>query len=153
MLQIISQRSRIIHRNSLKLHFDARKTLNSRQHRTYFCVQLNLNTSRTFYKLSNEKHLRKQYFSEKMSEESKSEGEKRKLENGETAKSSPAAKKGKEEDFLLRIAESRSEVCQSVAEFKFNKKRVRVLSKAKDFPDESKGVVYWMSRDQRVQGT
>jgi len=43
-------------------------------------------------------------------------------------------------------------VCASVAEFKFNKKRVRVLTKCKDFADDSDGVVYWMSRDQRVQG-
>ncbi|KAK3096008.1 hypothetical protein FSP39_021888 [Pinctada imbricata] len=56
-----------------------------------------------------------------------------------------------DEDFISKIASGRKNVCSSVAEFKFNKKRVRVLSKAKDFPDDSKGVVYWMSRDQRVQ--
>ena len=85
---------------------------------------------------------------------SKSGGEKRKLENGEAGSTSEGsdAKKAKDEDFLTRIAESRSDVCKSVAEFKFNKKRVRVLSKAQDFPDDSHGVVYWMSRDQRLQG-
>ena len=87
---------------------------------------------------------------------SESKSEKRKLENGEgdsaIKDSGSESKKPKEEDFLTKIALSRTDVCQSVAEFKFNKKRVRVLSKAQDFPDNSEGVVYWMSRDQRVQG-
>jgi len=39
-----------------------------------------------------------------------------------------------------------------VADFKFNKKRVRMLSKATEVPETSAGIVYWMSRDQRVQG-
>ena len=82
---------------------------------------------------------------------SASKPEKRKVENGETCNDS-VSKKMKEEDFLTKIAQSRTDVSASVAEFKFNKKRVRVLSKAQDFPDSSKGVVYWMSRDQRVQG-
>ena len=37
-------------------------------------------------------------------------------------------------------------------EFRFNKKRVRVISEAKDIPEDCKGVVYWMFRDQRVEG-
>ena len=36
--------------------------------------------------------------------------------------------------------------------WKFNKKRVKVLT-AEEIPDKAKSVVYWMSRDQRVQGT
>ena len=55
-------------------------------------------------------------------------------------------------DFIKKIHKRRTDVCQSVDKFKFNKKRVRVLSEAEDFPDDSRGVVYWMSRDQRVQG-
>ena len=35
--------------------------------------------------------------------------------------------------------------------WKFNKKRVRVLT-AEEIPEKAKSVVYWMSRDQRVQG-
>lgn len=58
----------------------------------------------------------------------------------------------KSDNFIEKISTSRSNVCKSISEFKFNKKRVRVLSKAKDFPEDSQGVVYWMSRDQRVQG-
>lgn len=41
---------------------------------------------------------------------------------------------------------------KSIADFKFNKKRVRVLSADTEFPDDGDGVLYWMSRDQRVQG-
>ena len=41
----------------------------------------------------------------------------------------------------------------SIMEFKFNKKRVRVLSDASEVPERVRGIVYWMSRDQRVQGT
>jgi deoxyribodipyrimidine photo-lyase len=37
-------------------------------------------------------------------------------------------------------------------DFKFNKKRVRVLSKAEEVPVNAAGIIYWMSRDQRVQG-
>lgn len=37
-------------------------------------------------------------------------------------------------------------------DFKYNKKRVKVLSKEANVDEEAKGVVYWMSRDQRVQG-
>ena len=155
MLQVFTQRPKTILRNSLKLHVDtcSCKSFSFNRFRSYFCVPLSWNKPTIRNKIFDEKHLRKQYLSTKiMAEASKSGGEKRKLENGESETASPTAKKGKDEDFLSRIAESRTEVCQSVAEFKFNKKRVRVLSKAKDFPDESKGVVYWMSRDQRVQG-
>ncbi|KAK7078105.1 hypothetical protein SK128_017255, partial [Halocaridina rubra] len=39
----------------------------------------------------------------------------------------------------------------SVQDIKFNKKRVEMLSKAEEIPDNCDGIVYWMSRDQRVQ--
>ncbi|WAR28769.1 PHR-like protein [Mya arenaria] len=78
--------------------------------------------------------------------------QKRKLSPGTSKENEePASKKASSEDLQSTIAAARTAVCSSVAEFKFNKKRVRVLSKAKDFPDDCKGVVYWMSRDQRVQ--
>lgn len=42
---------------------------------------------------------------------------------------------------------------KSVADFKFNKKRCRLLSKTMELADNrGGGVLYWMSRDQRVQG-
>ncbi|XP_021376761.1 deoxyribodipyrimidine photo-lyase-like [Mizuhopecten yessoensis] len=54
-------------------------------------------------------------------------------------------------DFITQIIGLRTAVCDSVADFKFNKKRVRVLSVVQDFPESCNGIVYWMSRDQRVQ--
>ena len=77
------------------------------------------------------------------------------------ATSEPPAKKQKTSngeisdvasDFINKVNERRKKTAKSVTEFKFNKKRVRVLSKEKDVPDECEGIVYWMSRDQRVQG-
>ena len=87
--------------------------------------------------------------------------QKRKMgEIEESIKESPKKQKtevtdgqGKGQTSLVQqIKEARENLCSSVAEFKFNKKRVRVLSKVQDFPDGKNGVLYWMSRDQRVQG-
>jgi hypothetical protein len=50
------------------------------------------------------------------------------------------------------IKQKRHQLYESIAAFNFNRKRVRILSKATEIPDESQGIVYWMSRDQRVQG-
>lgn len=49
------------------------------------------------------------------------------------------------------IVKHRQKVANSIADFKFNKKRVRVLSKAQEVPEYCQGILYWMSRDQRVQ--
>ncbi|XP_066951760.1 deoxyribodipyrimidine photo-lyase-like isoform X1 [Macrobrachium rosenbergii] len=54
-------------------------------------------------------------------------------------------------DIHSRIKNERMEVAESVMDFKFNKKRVEMISKATDVPDGSQGIVYWMSREQRVQ--
>lgn len=54
--------------------------------------------------------------------------------------------------FIKEITEDRLANGASIKEFKFNKKRVRVLSQAKDIPENAQSVLYWMSRDQRVQG-
>ncbi|XP_067008214.1 deoxyribodipyrimidine photo-lyase [Anabrus simplex] len=54
-------------------------------------------------------------------------------------------------DVLEEYVKHRQGVAPSILEFKFNKKRVRVLSKAKEIPDNAEGVLYWMSRDQRIQ--
>ena len=66
----------------------------------------------------------------------------------------PAEDLGKtdNEDFIKKINQRRTDVCEDVSKFKFNKKRVRVISEEEDFSEDSNGVVYWMSRDQRVQG-
>lgn len=90
-----------------------------------------------------------------MSDKKKS---KRKADTEELAKESSKKQKTEVTDsqgqngLIKQITESRKKLCESVAEFKFNKKRIKVLSKVQDFPDGKNGVVYWMSRDQRVQG-
>ncbi|XP_015775247.1 PREDICTED: deoxyribodipyrimidine photo-lyase-like [Acropora digitifera] len=71
--------------------------------------------------------------------------------------SQPPAKRRKEEssengdDILASCMAKRAQVCASVADFKFNKKRVRLLSKSTDISDDCKAIAYWMWRDQRVQ--
>lgn len=37
-------------------------------------------------------------------------------------------------------------------EFKFNKKRVRVLSEIMEVPEWTDGVIYWTFRDERIHG-
>lgn len=49
------------------------------------------------------------------------------------------------------IKKKRIELYESVNAFRFNKKRVRVLTIAREFPEDAKGILYWMSREQRVQ--
>lgn len=56
-----------------------------------------------------------------------------------------------EQTTLAKFMEKRKNVCKSVAEFKFNKKRVRLISSNTDMPDSCKGIAYWMWREQRVQ--
>ncbi|XP_065203247.1 deoxyribodipyrimidine photo-lyase-like [Planococcus citri] len=53
--------------------------------------------------------------------------------------------------FMEKIESDRAKAASSIMEFKFNKKRARVLSSATDFPDWGTGVIYWMFRDQRIQ--
>lgn len=55
-------------------------------------------------------------------------------------------------EYIKSLEESRKATAVSIKDFKFNKKRIRVISEAKDIPENAKGIVYWMSRDQRVQG-
>nr|XP_053640465.1 deoxyribodipyrimidine photo-lyase-like [Cherax quadricarinatus] len=49
-----------------------------------------------------------------------------------------------------RLEKERLEMAVRVTNFKFNKKRVQMMSKADEVPD-CDGVLYWMSRDQRIQ--
>lgn len=49
------------------------------------------------------------------------------------------------------IKERRKKTAESVLDFKFNKKRVRILSKEANVKEKCDSVCYWMSRDQRVQ--
>lgn len=53
---------------------------------------------------------------------------------------------------LEEISKSRSEVAKDVSEYKFNKKRVRLLTGNEGYlKRECKAIAYWMHRDQRVQ--
>ncbi|XP_076331892.1 deoxyribodipyrimidine photo-lyase-like [Tachypleus tridentatus] len=54
-------------------------------------------------------------------------------------------------NILKDIEEARVKCAQSVSEFKFSEKRIRLISSSKDISKSCKGIVYWMSRDQRVQ--
>lgn len=68
-----------------------------------------------------------------------------------TAKQQKEGKKEKEraEGWLQELVkEQRSEK----KEMKFNKKRLRFLSDTEKIKQGSEGVLYWMSRDHRVQG-
>jgi deoxyribodipyrimidine photo-lyase len=45
----------------------------------------------------------------------------------------------------------RKNVCSSVNDFNFNKTRVRPINHINVIPQDSQTILYWMSRDQRVQ--
>uniref|UniRef100_A0A8C6X9W6 Deoxyribodipyrimidine photo-lyase n=1 Tax=Naja naja TaxID=35670 RepID=A0A8C6X9W6_NAJNA len=49
------------------------------------------------------------------------------------------------------VQEGRLSAGASVADFPYNKKRVRLMSPAPDLKEGARGIMYWMSRDQRVQ--
>jgi deoxyribodipyrimidine photo-lyase len=52
-----------------------------------------------------------------------------------------------------KIKTERKSFCNSIEEFNYNKKRIRVLTKpnCEQIKDNCNGVMYWMSRDQRVE--
>ncbi|XP_043283869.1 deoxyribodipyrimidine photo-lyase [Venturia canescens] len=60
-------------------------------------------------------------------------------------------KRPKVESFLDRITAKRFEVADSIENFPFNKKRVKMLTDMKLVPEDCKGILYWMFRDGRVQ--
>jgi deoxyribodipyrimidine photo-lyase len=45
----------------------------------------------------------------------------------------------------------RKSICSSINDFNFNKKRVRPMNNMNIIPQDSQTILYWMSRDQRVQ--
>lgn len=49
------------------------------------------------------------------------------------------------------IDQVRRSICTSVNDFDFNKKRVRPVNNVNAIPENSQAILYWMSRDQRVQ--
>ncbi|XP_078420141.1 CPD photolyase isoform X3 [Cetorhinus maximus] len=72
-------------------------------------------------------------------------GKKRKVEHQTKAAPSRGG------DLSESIKKSRLSTATSVEEFNYNKKRVRLLSKTKGIRENCQGIIYWMSRDQRVQ--
>ncbi|XP_017061488.1 deoxyribodipyrimidine photo-lyase-like [Drosophila ficusphila] len=56
------------------------------------------------------------------------------------------------DQFLIHLEDQRCIAAASIQEFSFRKKRARVLSETEDVEDSCQGgIVYWMSRDCRVQ--
>ena len=45
-----------------------------------------------------------------------------------------------------------SQTSSNVSKFKFRKERVRMMSSIEEMNDKIDCIVYWMNRDQRVQG-
>ncbi|KAL4716848.1 hypothetical protein ACJJTC_012659 [Scirpophaga incertulas] len=55
------------------------------------------------------------------------------------------------DSFIQKIQTKREETAASVTDFNFNKKRIRIVSQEQMVADKCDGIVYWMSRDSRVQ--
>ncbi|CAO1352263.1 unnamed protein product [Diamesa serratosioi] len=64
---------------------------------------------------------------------------------------SSSKKANKASDFLVNIQNGRLQEGESILDFKFKKKRVKILTKAEEVAENKYGIVYWMSRDMRVQ--
>lgn len=65
--------------------------------------------------------------------------------------SEPPIKKRKSSDLFNKLIDKRNNVADSIIDFNFNKKRVKILSKATEVIEGSKGILYWMFRDGRIQ--
>jgi hypothetical protein len=55
-------------------------------------------------------------------------------------------------ELLEEITRKRSNLYESIMKFPFNMKRTRILSNCKEMPKNSNGIVYWTTREQRVEG-
>ncbi|XP_055919969.1 deoxyribodipyrimidine photo-lyase [Eupeodes corollae] len=54
-------------------------------------------------------------------------------------------------EFIKKIETNRLKAGESITDFSFKKKRVRILSDATDVPENAEAILYWMDRDARVQ--
>lgn len=61
-------------------------------------------------------------------------------------------KEGKRESAEGWLQEQVAEQRRDAKDLKFNKKRLRFLSETRKIKQGSEGVLYWMTRDHRVQG-
>lgn len=53
--------------------------------------------------------------------------------------------------FIEALHRNRSNAAKSIIDFPFNNKRLRQLGAVQQVPKNKKSIVYWMSRDQRVE--
>ncbi|CAD6234110.1 GSCOCG00007563001-RA-CDS [Cotesia congregata] len=65
--------------------------------------------------------------------------------------SEPQKKKLKSSSLFDKFNDNRQNAASSILDFKFNKNRVEVLSSVDAVAKNSKGILYWMFRDGRVQ--
>lgn len=65
--------------------------------------------------------------------------------------STSGANKQADDKFLNEIQATREKTAASIRNFQFNKSRGRLLSVNDEVANGKSGIVYWMSRDQRVQ--
>ncbi|XP_043926648.1 deoxyribodipyrimidine photo-lyase-like [Protopterus annectens] len=54
-------------------------------------------------------------------------------------------------DLVEAVKKARLKAGSSVEDFKYNKQRVHLISENDDLKNGAQGIIYWMSRDQRVQ--
>lgn len=66
-------------------------------------------------------------------------------------KTSTIETRTKDNNFIQQLNNNRLETADSIINFDFKKKRVKILSTETNVKSLSNGVLYWMSRDQRVQ--
>lgn len=55
------------------------------------------------------------------------------------------------EEFMKKLQLKREDTAKSILDFTFNRKRLRIVSQEQMVSDNCEGIVYWMSRDSRVQ--
>lgn len=55
------------------------------------------------------------------------------------------------DEFMQQIHKKRENTADSILNYKFNRKRLRIVSQEQSVPEKCEGIVYWMSRDSRVQ--
>lgn len=87
----------------------------------------------------------------KMSDDSSSNSSAPPVKKAKMSPGPSTSKKSTACALVKTFEDERAAVCASILDFDFKKKRVRVLSDAKEVAENSNGVVYWMSRDVRVQ--
>uniref|UniRef100_A0A182QNV4 Deoxyribodipyrimidine photo-lyase n=1 Tax=Anopheles farauti TaxID=69004 RepID=A0A182QNV4_9DIPT len=71
--------------------------------------------------------------------------------NGSSSNTADKVDGAGSQDYVALFKADRKATAKSILDFDFKKKRVRILSDAKEIEEGKSGVLYWMSRDVRVQ--